>query len=621
MSQNGLDWIPDSQSIIAALNHTEHSTETHDDLLQRLAIWLNTGETEEKLTLLEDLSLDLPPTIVNCIAYPPSSSSSSSKTELVTNEGVFREAESCLDSLVQHGNAKEVFMALSTSILQLLLPSPHNNLIQSTSQPPSPTATHRLALSENLSLPSFDRSAKIHILSKSRNPLAFFNPFSQALLGILNRCVGPPQTEELSSIAKMYREITAVCRRAMSLHVDLEDPANLLVACSTSFIFAHPSNQLPLQKAFLCHQNRKWRSSFSRLIQAQALASNTFERQIFGTDCNPVTRIQEAIVPPLVDLETSQAIQNIVRLGDRLGNEALTGNSLGLYLNGFGYDTLTGHQLLRTAQQGALLIGAFHRYRKMGQEGPTEAPDEAQAPQELVEELLSPSFLEASLFLIMSDDYSLTEGLGGKLLGMASTESNDSDRLLIFRSLACLMAGMDGASARLKMMTSLIKQHTDQPNIKSALVSLLRENLVDPSQGPPLLDPPSTGPDPHVGGSIILLRSLLLEIYDSTPLDLSLINQLWNSPSHDNVCSAIAELLTYLIEKLNLVYLLLKIDHQNLTGIKQGELHGKVKQALITGVFQWLEGEGREKRGGRVGSLVCCVKMSLELAIELLNVL
>jgi len=431
----------------------------------------------------------------------------------------------------------------------------------------------------------------LKILPKSRNPLAFFNPFSQTLLGILNRCGGLPQMEELSSIAKTYREIVAVCRRAVCVHVDLEDPANLLVACSTSLIFAHPSNPLPLQKAFLCHQDPKWRSSFSRLIHAQGRASNTFERHIFGTDCNPVTQIQEIIVPPLADLEARQARQSIVRLGERLGKEALTGNSLGLYLNGFGYDTLTGQQLLRTAQQGALLIGAFHRYRKMGQEGSTEAhDDESHAPRELVEELLSPSFLEASLFLIMWDDYLLTEGLGRKLLGLASTESNESNRLLMFRSLGCLMAGMEGASARLKMMTSLIKQHPDQPNIKSALVSLLRENLADPSHGL-LRDPPSAGPDPHhqADHSILLLRALLFELFDSTPLDLHLINLLWKSRGDDNAACAIAELLTYLIERLNLVYLLLKIDHQNLTGIKQGELHGRVKRVLITGVFEWLE--------------------------------
>jgi hypothetical protein len=359
---------------------------------------------------------------------------------------------------------------------------------------------------------------------------------------------------------KIYQEIADLCHRAVGLHVDLELKTHLLLAASVSLIFACPSTQLPLGKAFLCHRDPKWRSSFSRLLRAEESVPkiNSFGHSFFADQhTDPVRKIQDEVVAPfLADIEARQIKQKIVQIGARLAT-SLEDDSLVASLAEVGYGELSGQQLVRVAQQGALVIQAFDRFSKIGKEetGDLLAPINMEA----VEALITPTFVEAPLFLIMSErpgEGRVNEELGSKLLSLASTDPTGSSRLLMLRSLACLVEALERPLARIEFMGALIDQHPSQPNIKSALVSLLREPLALPAL---LSSLPSEPDKDHV---VQLLRQLLLTIINSTPLDLELVNQALDAGPLEN-WSSIDELLKFMIERLNLFYLLLRIDHTN----------------------------------------------------------
>ncbi|KAA1107590.1 hypothetical protein PGT21_018895 [Puccinia graminis f. sp. tritici] len=417
---------------------------------------------------------------------------------------------------------------------------------------------------------------------------------------------------------KIYQEIADVCHKAADLHGDLEQKTHLLLAASVSLIFACPSTQLPLGKAFLCHRDPKWRSSFSRLLQAEESVpkTNSFGRLFFSDlHTDPVRKIQEAVVAPLLaNIEARQIKQKIVQIGARFAT-SLEDDSLVKSLAGLGYGELSGQQLVRVAQQGALVIEAFDRFSKIGKQETGDQP--LPMNMEAVEALITPTFVEAPLFLIMSErpgEGRVNEELGSKLLSLASTDPTGSSRLLLMRSLACLVEGLERPLARLEFIGALIDQHPSQPNIKSALVSLLRESLA-------LLSSIPSGPD--MDRVLQLLRQLLLTIINSTPLDLELVKQALDAGQLEN-WSSIDELLKFMIERLNLVYLLLKIDHTNATGIKKGPMNMQVKELLITPIYGWIEATMRatdltivQNRG--LGSLVYSLKISLDLCIEVLN--
>ncbi|KAA1124620.1 hypothetical protein PGTUg99_023764 [Puccinia graminis f. sp. tritici] len=632
--------IPDGTTIISYLNDPENTEQSKDDLLHRLASRLKRDGQKEAailvedhglLSLLDDLSLDLPSIILHRVCRPTKTEPRSMR-ESDSEDETISDARICLTGLVEYGSPKEVFMAVTTTILQLLTKTSNSSLDE---------LDHRQSSPEDPSLPGTNimdqgliewtflsfvlsplSTVLLKILQKSRNPSGFFDPFCQSILGLLDRCGGSRSGRREEGVferrMKIYQEIADVCHKAADLHGDLEQKTHLLLAASVSLIFACPSTQLPLGKAFLCHRDPKWRSSFSRLLQAEESVpkTNSFGRLFFSDlHTDPVRKIQEAVVAPLLaNIEARQIKQKIVQIGARFAT-SLEDDSLVKSLAGLGYGELSGQQLVRVAQQGALVIEAFDRFSKIGKQETGDQP--LPMNMEAVEALITPTFVEAPLFLIMSErpgEGRVNEELGSKLLSLASTDPTGSSRLLLMRSLACLVEGLERPLARLEFIGALIDQHPSQPNIKSALVSLLRESLA-------LLSSIPSGPD--MDRVLQLLRQLLLTIINSTPLDLELVKQALDAGQLEN-WSSIDELLKFMIERLNLVYLLLKIDHTNATGIKKGPMNMQVKELLITPIYGWIEATMRatdltivQNRG--LGSLVYSLKISLDLCIEVLN--
>ncbi|KAA1116596.1 hypothetical protein PGT21_019931 [Puccinia graminis f. sp. tritici] len=632
--------IPDGPAIISYLNDAENTEQSKDDLLHQLASRLKHDDQEEAailvendelLSLLDDLSLDLPSIILHRVCRPTKTEPRSMQ-ESDSEDKTISDARICLTSLVEYGSPKEVFMSVTTTILQLLTKTSNSSLDEldhRQSSPEDPCLPGTNIMDQGLiewTFLSFILSplstVLLKILQKSRNPSGFFDPFCQSILGLLDRCGGSGSGRREEGVferrMKIYQEIADVCHKAADLHGDLEQKTHLLLAVSVSLIFACPSTQLPLGKAFLCHRDPKWRSSFSRLLQAEESVpkTNSFGRLFFSDQhTDPVRKIQETVVAPfLANIEARQIKQKIVQIGARFAT-SLEDDSLVKSLAGLGYGELSGQQLVRVAQQGALVIAAFDRFSKIGKE---ETGDQSlPMNMEAVEALITPTFVEAPLFLIMSErpgEGRVNEELGSKLLSLASTDPTGSSRLLMMRSLACLVEGLERPLARLELIGALIDQHPSQPNIKSALVSLLRESLA-------LLSSFPSGPD--MDRVIQLLRQLLLTIINSTPLDLELVKQALDAGQLEN-WSSIDELLKFMIERLNLVYLLLKIDHTNATGIKKGPMNMQVKELLITPIYGWIEATMRatdltivQNRG--LGSLVYSLKISLDLCIEVLN--
>ncbi|EFP85432.2 hypothetical protein PGT21_010243 [Puccinia graminis f. sp. tritici] len=100
------------------------------------------------------------------------------------------------------------------------------------------------------------------------------------------------------------------------------------------------------------------------------------------------------------------------------------------------------------------------------------------------------------------------------------------------------MYSLDSGQQRTAWPLSLIDQHPSQPNIKSTLVSLLRESLALPA----LLSSIHSEPDKdHV---VQLLHQLLLTIINSTPLNLELFKQLLDAGQLEN-WSLIDEILKF----------------------------------------------------------------------------
>jgi hypothetical protein len=423
----------------------------------------------------------------------------------------------------------------------------------------------------------------LKIVGKARNPGPFFRTFGQVLLGLLGRCGGAGNDGlELDVAGGVYREMVGVCRAVEAARdADLEDATVLLLACGAALLFAQPHNPLPLQKARLCRRDPKWRASFARLITPDpppwtSTTTTTFASAVFASPLtDPVCLIQETVKPILADLDACQATHKIARLNERLRIDGVGRNGLVAQLNEFGSGTLGGPQLLRLAQQGALLVRAFGRFASLGQEAgcaSTTAGDEVGGGDpEVAEELLSGTFLEASLFVLV-ECYSssggggdvLTEELAAKVLGLAAAEPAEANRLMMFRSFGCLVAGLESWDARLDLLSRLVHRYKDHPNVATSLVSLLRELLADPARG--LLASSSTAPPPHhhaLANAAVPLTALLRLLFDSNPRDLALIDQLWsNSREHHSL--AITDLLKFLVERLNLAYLLLKMDQRNL---------------------------------------------------------
>ncbi|OAV93122.1 hypothetical protein PTTG_07240 [Puccinia triticina 1-1 BBBD Race 1] len=629
------DSVPDGPSLISHLNDPEISEQRKQDVLQQLASWLKTEEEggilpEDRLTFLDELSLDLPSIILHRVGSKKTAQSlPPSATRLASPDATI------LNSLVRHGSPKEVFMALTTTILQFLTESPLDLA------PPSPSEDHHVHDSlpnppRNLDDGTFLRfilsplsTVILKILTKSRNPRAFYDPFCQCLLGLLDRCGGRGESQQqqeddddegVGRSVKTYQEIVDVCQKAVALHADLESKAILLLASSAALIFASPSNEFPLGKAFLCHRDPKWRASFSRLLRAESAPKDSRVGHLFSAETDPVQVIQAIIAPILGALAPRQIKEKIIQISGPLvaGSED---NHLLASLDELGYGTLSGHQLVRLTRQGALVIQAFDRFSKIGAD-----KEPTQTNKEEVEGLIAPSFVEAGLFLLLSErseGLRLSEELGSKLIGLASSDATGSNRLLIFRSLAYMVHDLDPPPTRLEFLAALIGRHPSQPNIKSALVSLLRETLAHLARAG-LLDPGERDRKREPIASI--LPPLILSLIHSTPFDLNHVDQALLSGNEDD-WSTVDELLKYVVERLNLVYLLLKTDTHNLTGIRTGELNARIKQLLISPVHGWMADRtgGQDasapaiKTDRRLAGLLFSVTVSLELCVDLLN--
>ncbi|POV95993.1 hypothetical protein PSHT_15395, partial [Puccinia striiformis] len=133
-----------------------------------------------------------------------------------------------------------------------------------------------------------------------------------------------------------------------------------------------------------------------------------------------------------------------------------------------------------------------------------------------------------------------------------------------------------------------------------------------------------------------VIQHLVSIVIQSVPFDLSLLNSNLQSHSHPNHQQN-EELIRFLVDLLNLVYLLFKTDLHNLTGIKKGTLNKQIKDFLISPIYEWINkttryddsntGSNRKsmstQNGGPsldVDSLIyCSIKISLDLCIEVFN--
>ncbi|KAH9446548.1 hypothetical protein MJO29_016210 [Puccinia striiformis f. sp. tritici] len=640
-----LNWgqPPNSEIIISFLTNSE----TRNQTIEQLENWLKGNDEREAIELLGDLSLDLPSILLTCIG--------SERSEKQLNENsTLQSAEYCLNSLVKYGNAKEIFMGLTGTIFQLLNDQTIEHYEEDSLENSLPSVGMiNWAFLNVIISPLSTVTSKI--LSKTRNPNGFFDPFCQCLLGLLNECVVVcGQEQQCDQSVEIYHQIIAICRASTSIHTLLEDKTMILMTTSASLIFANSHNPFPLAKVYLTHREPKLKSSFLRLIKIEGSSKNGFERLIFDThdlfDIGLVTKTQEILQPILIDLDLDIKKESFIQLCNM--SEGILGDDDGSMIKiiqQVGYGRTTVKRLIRETQQGALVIQAFERFMKIDQgheEGEGRFVDE-----QSIEALLSSTFLEPSLFMILSSSSSnnhpkktglSAKGLSKKIIELASIESKGCDRLLIFRSFRCLIhASFNNSLDRLKSLSSLIEvDYSDNCNIKSALLNLIREILGEPS----LLLAPDPISDPTIAQErqeeidqiVQVIQHLVSIVIQSVPFDLSLLNSNLQSHSHPNPQEN-EELIRFLVDLLNLVYLLFKIDLHNLTGIKKGTLNKQIKDFLISPIYEWINkttryddsntGSNRKsistQNGGPsldVDSLICCsIKISLDLCIEVFN--
>lgn len=483
-----------------------------------------------------------------------------------------------------------------------------------------------LPTSSSSSLHSF--SVLNRILPKSRKPpTGFFDQFSQSILGLLDAC---PTIIQPDLAFDIYLQIVSLCGVTRSLHAYLAPKVSICLATATFLIFGRSRNQFPIAKVYLCRQEPKWFSSFSRLLQTET-NSDCFQRTVFENQSDQEAQIHHYLLPIFDALDRIHINQDIFQIFDHLnqGSDDVQSSQV-TSLNELCYGRLTSEALVHSTRQGALLIYAWGRFIEAKQDLSESEYLAIKRLAETLEPSSSHSSLEAKLFLILVDhaENRPSEELATEVIQLATSSPIESDRLLIFRSFAYLIERWSQAEQLGFANRLLTSYDSDDVTIKIGLIHLTRERLSKPHHEFFNRDPTLVGTSDSDSSSrdqaVRSLRELLIHVINSTRFDLSYIDRssLTRQP-HEQ--ASIVDRLKLLIEKLNLVYLILRRDQDNVVGIKQGSFNATLKEDLVTPIFGWLEhGADHEHRilGPQslpISNLLYSVKLSLDLCIETLH--
>ncbi|MBW0480452.1 hypothetical protein O181_020167 [Austropuccinia psidii MF-1] len=564
--------IPDHLSIISVLNDPNQNLTTKAALLEKLSNWLQDPQVSSELQvlLLQDLSLDLPASLLNHLAHSIDLSDSTKPSAISSYRKC---AQLCLDRIATEGTPKEVFMSLTNAMLQVF--SKFNPpTYDDSSGPPLDLNLSTLSLARMV-LPPL-KAVLLAILTKSRNPSAFFNSFAQSLLCLFRS----PQRFEPDLAQKVYLEILDTCRLLRSFHPALETPTLTFVTCMSYLLLGEHCNSFQLGKAYLCYRYPKWHLSLIRISNksknVNVLPSNSSD--IFK-------HVQESIQPLINSLELSDGSLEVIHPKQLLSHKPpLSQDDIRNNCMKMSYGSLSADQLFRLVQLGAWLMYAMRQFTIVDEEKPLEHDDLGPLFNVTFEDGSSAA-VDASIFLILSNPpRNPPDQMFINLSYLACRTNSESERLVVFRTLVVLLDALSD-SHRLHILSILLESSFDL-KIRIAIVNLLREKTFE------------LGMQYWSAQMVERIMVGLLDVREDLRPDQVAIGSL--------------KLIT---EKLNLVYLILKTDVVNSSGIKTGTLNWRLKELVITPIHQWIQDVNSSDQAGNFGS----VMLALDLVVEALQ--